>query len=566
MKKILIIFLMGFLALTGCVSKEPEIVLELSFQEFLDSLLVEVIDPEDLGINLIFNDPTTFNIEPGMYVLGFNTLEDYQESKEFYQSSIKMLNAYQDLEGQEALDRDVLVSIFKSYLDDDLYYYHAEGERLGYARSMIANIATYLEVYEFRTAEDVERYFNFLDTLPEYLEMYVDLEIVRQDKNMGYGQEILDKIVDMADNTASEAMKDDYFLKRLFDEKMDQADFDTQGYKEQNSILMNEKFAGGYKLLADRLSEIKAAPTTGLVHKKDGAKYYEHLLKQNTGLDMSVKEIKSLLQKKLQSQILEVFSYDEALINKLYEDDFYPDFDDGKALLDFLEVEIKADFPEIDAVNYDINTVDPSMAESASPAYYFTPFVDYDSSMKQHIFINGAYNNALYTTFAHEGFPGHMYQFNYNLKTSAHPIRNILTVSGNAEGWANYVETYAIKYISDENFMELYAMNQELTQIITVLIDIGIHYDGWTLEEMKDYLVDMGFASASATAADFSEMYVYIAAHPAVYPMYYVSSIKINMLKEEAKASWDNYSDYLFHEKLLEIGSARFDVVEQYLD
>lgn len=561
MKKIMVTLLVVVLLLSGCTTVEA-----VPFETYLDQLLVEVIDAQDIGINLSFVNPEAYGIEPGHYELGFNTLDDYETSHTFYKETIKTLKSYKKLEGQEAIDRDVLISYFESHLDDAKYYDYLEGDALGYARSMIANIATYLEVYQFRSEADVLRYLNFIETLPIYLEAYAEFEIERQSRNTGYGQEIIDEIIQMAKNTALESSSDDYFLIRIFNEKMGNADFDGSQYIETHRDLLKQNYAKAYQDLADVLSTIEAQETQGLYYSENGQAYYEYALKQNTGLDMSVKEINVMLQKAFTQNVLKIQSVDQSLIEVLYTDDFYPHYESGKALLDDMRLLMRDDFPEIGPVNYVINQVDPSMAENASPAYYFTPYVDYDVSMEQYIFINGVHEDSLFNTYAHEGFPGHMYQFNYNLKLGMHPIRNILTVGSNSEGWANYVENYVVKYVTSDAFADLYTINETLTQIVTVMLDIGIHYEGWHLDDMVDYLIDMGFALENATTDEFKDLYIYIAAHPAVYPMYYVSSIYIQNLKEEVQKSWDDYSDYKFHEAFLNMGSSRFDVIASYLD
>lgn len=555
------IFIM-LLMLTGCQQKAPE----LPFNDYLDTIMIEMIDETDIAINLLFNDPSTFGIEPTEYEFGFATESDYEEAHTFYQDTIKTLKSYKDFDQQQALDRDVLVSYFESQLENVKFYDYEAGSVLGYNRQMVANVPTYLEVYEFRTEADVDRYFNFIETLPAYYEQILELELNRQKNNTGLGQEVIDETIKMAENLVEAASKDDYFLVRLFNEKMDEATFNGESYKSEHQTLIKTQFVDSYKLLADGLSQIKAKETAGLYYLKDGRKYYNYLLKKNTGLNMNVKEIKTFLGNQLDLSISKIVNFNEEEINQLYDDNFYPHYLSGLDLLSALFNDMKADFPEIEPVNYRLQTVDPSMAESASPAYYFTPALDYDGTSPQHIFINGQHDSKLYTTYAHEGFPGHMYQFNFNLNSDMHPIRNLISSSANSEGWANYTENYAIKYITNERFMELYTINQEITQIITVLIDIGIHDEGWLLEDMVDYLKQINMVNPSASTEDFKDMYIYIASNPAVYPMYYVSSLRIKMLKEKAMEKWEDYSDMKFHQAFLEIGSARFDVIEAYLD
>ncbi|WP_289445788.1 DUF885 family protein, partial [Klebsiella pneumoniae] len=46
----------------------------------------------------------------------------------------------------------------------------------------------------------------------------------------------------------------------------------------------------------------------------------------------------------------------------------------------------------------------------------------------------------LYTTLAHEGYPGHLYQTTYYASQNPSPIRSLLNFGGYVEGWATYAE------------------------------------------------------------------------------------------------------------------------------
>ena len=48
----------------------------------------------------------------------------------------------------------------------------------------------------------------------------------------------------------------------------------------------------------------------------------------------------------------------------------------------------------------------------------------------------------LFTTLAHEGFPGHLYQTVSFAENNPSNIRYLVTSSGYVEGWATYVESY----------------------------------------------------------------------------------------------------------------------------
>ena len=87
-----------------------------------------------------------------------------------------------------------------------------------------------------------------------------------------------------------------------------------------------------------------------------------------------------------------------------------PDMEPSHAMESIRE-QMKADFPELSDVSYEIRSVHPSMEDFLSPAFYLTPPLDTQSPNV--IYINHGQDSSnleLFTTLAHEGFPGHLYQ------------------------------------------------------------------------------------------------------------------------------------------------------------
>ena len=73
---------------------------------------------------------------------------------------------------------------------------------------------------------------------------------------------------------------------------------------------------------------------------------------------------------------------------------------------------------------------------------------------------NGSVSSSedLYTTLAHEGYPGHLYQNVYFLSNCTSPVRTVLSFGSYVEGWATYVENYA--YTTDNG------LSPELGQLL----------------------------------------------------------------------------------------------------
>ena len=91
---------------------------------------------------------------------------------------------------------------------------------------------------------------------------------------------------------------------------------------------------------------------------------------------------------------------------------------------------------------------------------------------------------------AHEGYPGHMYQTLYFNQKNTCNLRNVLDFQGYTEGWGTYAEYYAFNLNNglEENMGQLLQHNSAFTLALYALLDINIHYEGWNIDQVGEYL------------------------------------------------------------------------------
>jgi uncharacterized protein (DUF885 family) len=210
------------------------------------------------------------------------------------------------------------------------------------------------------------------------------------------------------------------------------------------------------------------------------------------------------------------------------------------------------------------------MESFLAPAFYITaPIDDYD---EHSIFINSstdASSLTYFTTLAHEGFPGHLYQTVMSYQSNPSSVRAILNFPGYVEGWATYAEMQSYFYAGlDDALAEYLAANQSALLSLYASTDIGIHSDGWTFADMTAFWAEYGFTSSDASqAAVLREIYDLIVQEPTHYLKYYVGYLHFLDLKEAAKETYgDAFNEVAFHDAILAIGPAPFSIVADYLD
>ena len=204
-------------------------------------------------------------------------------------------------------------------------------------------------------------------------------------------------------------------------------------------------------------------------------------------------------------------------------------------------------------------------------------FVAIDNLEKEYIYLNGSsvltdgvYKyNYLYTTLAHEGLPGHLYQNVYFKSTDANPLRKVLKSSGYSEGWATYAEIFSYEFLRGEymdEFIDYLIFQDEYTGAMYCRLDMGINYDGWTLEEagafIKKYVPQVTNEAIKATYEQLIEV-------PNNMQTYFFTYFKIKDLRTYVmnltSSTRENFDYITFHKYILDCGPAPLRFVEEYV-
>ena len=101
----------------------------------------------------------------------------------------------------------------------------------------------------------------------------------------------------------------------------------------------------------------------------------------------------------------------------------------------------------------------------------------------------------------------------------------------------------------------LEAHNRSLQLCLYSLMDIMIHYDNASLEQIAEMLRKFGIQDAETAES----IYNYIVQAPCNYPKYYLGYLEILALREKAQELWGtDYTDYRFHLFFLDSGPSDF--------
>jgi uncharacterized protein (DUF885 family) len=204
------------------------------------------------------------------------------------------------------------------------------------------------------------------------------------------------------------------------------------------------------------------------------------------------------------------------------------------------------------------------MEKYLSPAFYMIPAID--NTDENVIYVNQSQmknNLTLYTTLAHEGYPGHLYQTIYYAEKNPDPLRSIFNFGGYVEGWATYAEMCSY-YLSplNKNQAILLQKNSSIILGLYALADMGIHYEGWSRLDTIAFFKNYGIKDAKIV----DQIYELIIGSPGNYLKYYIGYVEFLELKKKwVKKEGENYSQKEFHDAVLSVGPATFELVEKYM-
>jgi uncharacterized protein (DUF885 family) len=167
--------------------------------------------------------------------------------------------------------------------------------------------------------------------------------------------------------------------------------------------------------------------------------------------------------------------------------------------------------------------------------------------------------------FLHEAIPGHHYQISLQNENAALPeFRKILTYSAYSEGWALYTESLGKELgLYTDPYQYFGMLSAEMHRAIRLVVDAGMHTQGWTREQAIQYSKDH---EAETEDGIISEIERYMAI-PGQALSYKVGQLKIRELRAKAEqALGDKFNLAEFHDKVLEAGSIPLSVLEEKIN
>ena len=564
-KRIIAITLSIMLLLVGCSNISIPTNANTAFKNFTFCLFQQEVASNTINLHYSLTEPKKYGITETPISLGSF---DFNEASTL--ASVENLDnalhkfSYDLLSDENQLTYDILSYHIENLRKDVTYYLYEEP--LSPVTGVHAQLPILLAEYQFYNKEDVKTYLALLRTVPDYFSSLIRFEQQKSASGLFMSDELVDAVVEQCNAFLS--MGDENYLLSTFEDRLSTVSQISSSEKkaliQQNNECLTQYILPAYENLASSLMTLKGSGKNsgGLCFLTEGKDYFSHLVARETGSSRTITELKTLIQNQMTDDLLssqKVLKQNPSIMEETSGITESPD-----AILKTLETKISTSFPTAASVNVQVKYVPKALEEILSPAFYLIPSID--NYAENTIYINQAHNLAdinLFTTLAHEGYPGHLYQTTYFANTEPDPIRSVLNFSGYVEGWATYAEMCSY-YISslEKPYATLLQKNNSIILGLYAMADIGIHYDGWNVDDTLKFFSAYGIDDAAV----IQEIYEYIVGDPANYSTYYVGYLEMLELKKECmKKEGDNFSQKEFHKKVLEIGPAPFEIIRKFL-
>lgn len=574
------------------------------FRACTNTIFTTDISGNPLNLHYTLAYPESSGIKD--YSLSLGTFDPTQLSgqKILLENRRTMINAFpaRDLSPDNRLTQQILSLYYETQLLPARQY--LLDEALSPSLGTQAQLPILLAEYTFRKEDDVRNYLKLLTSVDSYLESILSFEKLKAQNGTFMSDATADRIIRQCSAFIKDP--DDNYLASVFSEKIQSLSGISEQKKAAYQKLHNQILTGqvlpAYQSLIDGLYLLKGSGKNpgGLCQFAGGKAYYEYLIKSSCGIYDTVPEI--------QSRLIHQFQTDLSLATKLMgsstatptfaKDVFLPiskaetgtlsgifSFSAGlidaasglsftstpsaaetspEQILEDLQKQIQTDFPAVPSTSYEVKYVHPDLEEHLSPAFYLTPPID--TLSPNDIYINRHANMSgleLYTTLAHEGFPGHLYQTITFASSAPDPVRYLPAMGGYVEGWATYAESFAYTYYQpDSTDGQLAWLNRSLNLCMMSLLDTVIHYNGWNQERCATFLSQLGITDNTIQ----KEIYQVIVEDPANYLKYYLGYLQFLDLQQEVRElAGDAFHLHSFHQKVLSAGPCQFPILKQWI-
>lgn len=452
--------------------------------------------------------------------------------------------------------------------------------------SQMAQLASGTGNQPFKTVADYENWMKRVDAfLP-----WCDSAIANMRKGMKLRYVIpkvnATKMVPQLANFDHGPVKDHMYYMPIKNFPADFSPEDTARLASAYRTMIETKVIPAYQKLRT-FTETEYLPacreTTGIDAVPQGKEFYAFLLKRYTTTPMTADEIFALGQKEVARISEEMEKVKQqvgfkgdlpAFFDHLRTKKELRPFKSGDevvaayyAIYDKMKPNLERLFDKVPKMKFEVRPIE-KFREATASAHYMVGTTD---GTRPGIFyfplrnVNDYSTMAMEDLFVHEAIPGHHYQIALKAENTTLPeFRRALSETVFSEGWGLYAESLGKELgLYQDPYSYMGMLSGEMHRAIRLVVDAGMHSQGWTREQAITYFKEHG---PQAENAIISEIERYMA-NPGQAVAYKIGQLKILELRAKAERELgDRFDIKQFHNEMLDAGSLPLNLLEQKID
>lgn len=544
------------------------------FDEFLNSIFVDAMEDSYVNMHFTVVDYKSFGIEKPDVEWGeaeygnMDHIDDYlkqlDELQKFDFDSLSNRQQY-DYEALEySLYESIALGCFERY---SLLF--------SGGTDILSNIVSNLSDFSFYDKESLDDYVILINDTGNYLDSALEYTAQQAKEGIYLTDYSINQAIDYIDGFVS--YQDDNAIIVATSRSIDALDFlsasEKESYKKEIKDAVKNVVIPAYNKVKEELNAYYGKTTdekNALVSLNPDYALIKYYLaaSDNSPIDEIYNDGREIMDRILDNAIVAVNdeNYD-ILVSELDAID-YGEIGvfgrDYQTILDYLMDNLKAYYPDLGVVDYNVEDLSGSAGSDNILAYYYRAPID---DLNQNIIrVNPETMSTdpieTFTTLSHEGFPGHLYQHVYYHQSEPSTMRSVIGFSGYTEGYAIQAEDDALHFSGIENWQTIdYLLYTTVyPYIVLSCADLGVNYYGWSLDELKSYIEETSYYDPSASDI----IYQMMVDMPGTYCYYGLGYVNFQKLREKAMA-WQSGMDFdciEYNRVILSNGELPFNILE----
>jgi len=449
--------------------------------------------------------------------------------------------------------------------------------------------------HRIETADHAEAYIQRLSTLDDVMDMHIAEAEYRFDQGIEAPAWVYDRVLSTVQGLQTGAPFDDgpdHPLWADFQRKvgaLDLTDAERTALLDQARTALLEDFGPVYARLEAMLVDHRDRSTTGdgVADLPDGEAFYNNLLAGFTTTDMTAQEIHALglaEVDRLHAEMREVMAQTgfEGSLQDFFvflrEDPqfYYPDTEEGRAaymqrateIIETVRERLPEFFGTLPEAELVVRRVEPFREAGAGLAFYENATPDGSRPAVYYVNLRDMTSVPTYqmaTLAYHEGIPGHHLQRSIQQEMENLPrFRQFVGYTAYAEGWGLYAESLPVEMgLYSDPYLNAGRIAMELWRACRLVVDTGLHANGWSREEAIAYLQE-NTPNSDADIIPAVERYVVF---PGQATAYQVGKNHIVALREQAERTLgDAFDVRAFHDTVLASGQIPLSMLTEEVE